>query len=405
MGGGLAGLAAALELVDGGHEVALLEARPTLGGAVQTLPEREGDPDPPPDNGQHIALGCFHAYRRFIRRIGKEDGLRREPLRLPVIDERGGVSTIGPGLRLLTYGHLPLSARFRVARVTLRLRRLAPSRHCDETFAELLRGLGQRDEEIDRFWDVFIRPALNLPAAEAGADYGIFTVQTALLAGRGESDLLLPIEPLGELHGAAAGRALGQAGADVWLERRVDSLDELDADAIVLAVPLSEAAQLLGGEPPPLDDSPIVSVHLLFDRPILKHRLAALLDSPAHWIFDRGALTNHQPEAGGQYLTVVSSGVPDLLEVRGRGLVELIADAVRERLGDAELLWSRVSREPRATFAPRPGTRRLRWTMRTSRPNVYLAGAWTASDWPATMEAAVSSGTAAAVAATGAGNA
>ena len=124
--------------------------------------------------------------------------------------------------------HLSLAARFRVARVTLRLRRLTPSRHCDETFAELLRRFGQRGEEIDRFWDVFIRPALNLPTAEAGADYGIFTVQTALLAGRGESDLLLPIEPLGELHGAAAGRALGQAGADVWLERRVDSLDELE---------------------------------------------------------------------------------------------------------------------------------------------------------------------------------
>jgi hypothetical protein len=139
-------------------------------------------------------------------------------------------------------------------------------------------------------------------------------------------------------------------------------------------------------------------VYLLFDRPILRHRLAALLGSPAHWVFDRGALTGHEPEGGGQYLTVVSSGVPDLLEVRGRALVDLVAGAVRERLGDAELLWSRVSREPRATFAPRPGTRRLRWTMRTSRPNVYLAGAWTASDWPATMEAAVQSGAAAAAA-------
>ena len=73
-----------------------------------------------------------------------------------------------------------------------------------------------------------------------------------------------------------------------------------------------------------------------------------------------------------------------------------MADALTERLGAAELLWSRVSREPRATFAARPGTRRLRWTMRTSRPNVVLAGAWVASDWPATMEAAVRSGVAAA---------
>ena len=83
VGGGLAGLSAALELVDAGHEVVLHEARPTLGGAVQTLPEREGDPPPPPDNGQHIALGCFHAYRRFVARIGKDGALRREPLRAP----------------------------------------------------------------------------------------------------------------------------------------------------------------------------------------------------------------------------------------------------------------------------------------------------------------------------------
>jgi uncharacterized protein with NAD-binding domain and iron-sulfur cluster len=113
-------------------------------------------------------------------------------------------------------------------------------------------------------------------------------------------------------------------------------------------------------------------------------------------VFDRGVLTGHAPPDGGQYLTVVSSGVPDLLEVRGRDLVDLMADALTDRLGGAELLWSRVSREPRATFAARPGTRRLRWTMRTTRPNVVLAGAWVASDWPATMEAAVRSGVAAA---------
>jgi squalene-associated FAD-dependent desaturase len=396
VGGGLAGLSAALELVDAGHKVVLHEARPTLGGAVQTLPEREGDPPPPPDNGQHIALGCFEAYRRFVGRIGKAGALRRERLRLPVIDERGRASTIRPGPGLLRYGHLPLAARLRIARVTLRLRGLTPSQHCDETFAEVVRGLGQRQPEIDRFWDVFIRPALNLPAEEAGADYGIFTVQTALLGPREAGDLLLPTEPLGELHGAAAGRALAEAGADVRLESRVESLGELDADAIVIAVPPPEAAELLGDDPPALEDSPIVSVHLLFDRPLLKYRLAALLDSPAHWVFDRGALTGHNPKNGGQYLTVVSSGVPDLLEIRGRALVDLMADALRERLGSAGLLWSRVSREPRATFAARPGTRRLRWTMRTSRPNVHLAGAWVASDWPATMEAAVRSGVAAA---------
>src|SRR5439155_25145847 len=95
VGGGLAGLAAALELVDRGHDVTLLEARPTLGGAVQTLPRRDDDPEPPPDNGQHIALGCFSSYLRFLDRIGSLSRVRRLPLRLPVIDERGRVAASG----------------------------------------------------------------------------------------------------------------------------------------------------------------------------------------------------------------------------------------------------------------------------------------------------------------------
>src|SRR5918911_4157769 len=108
IGGGLAGLAAALELVDGGHQVTVLEARPTLGGKVQTLPARDGDPEPPPDNGQHIALGCFTEYLRFLDRIGSAAKVVRRPLELSVVDERGRASTIGYGLRaLFGYRHVP----------------------------------------------------------------------------------------------------------------------------------------------------------------------------------------------------------------------------------------------------------------------------------------------------------
>src|SRR5207302_9587691 len=107
VGGGLAGLAAALDLVDAGVDVTVYEARPTLGGAVQTLPEREGDPDPPPDNGQHIALGACDEYVAFLRRIGREGDLLRAPLALPVLDERGRTATIRPGLgALLRYSHV-----------------------------------------------------------------------------------------------------------------------------------------------------------------------------------------------------------------------------------------------------------------------------------------------------------
>jgi squalene-associated FAD-dependent desaturase len=391
VGGGLAGLSAALELVDAGHEVTLYEARPTLGGAVQTLPRREGDPEPPPDNGQHIALGCFTEYLRFLERIGEAGSVQRSPLALSVLDERGRAAAIKPSpLALLRYRHVPLADRLRILRALARWGEAGGT-----TFADALRARGQSERAIDRFWDVFIRPALNLPAQEASAAAGSFTVETALLAGRRASDLVLPTRPLGEMHGEAAKRALEAAGAVVRSGARVDALAELDAETVVVAVPPSESARLLGEPEPDLGYSPIVSVYLLFDRQLLREPLAALLESPAHWVFDRGRLTGHEPERG-QYLTVVSSGAPELEALRGRELVELIAGALTDRLGPAEVLWSRVSREPEATIAVRPGSEAHRPGPETAKLNVTRAGAWTATGWPPTMEGAVRSGLAAA---------
>jgi len=380
VGGGLAGLSAGLDLVDAGHEVTLYEARPTLGGAVQTLPRRDGDPEPPPDNGQHVALGCFTEYLRFLDRIGESGSVRRLPLELPVIDERGRTAMITPSaLALLRYRHVSLGERLRLLKALARW----DNRPHAPTFGEELRARGQSSRAVDRFWDVFIRPALNLPADEAAAEAGLFTVRTALLGERSDSDLVLPTKPLGEMHGEAAGRALEAAGATIETGTRVDDVDSLDTDTVVLAIPPLESK---------LEYSPIVSVHLLFDRELLGKPLAALLGSPAHWIFNRGLLTGTDP----RYVTVVSSGAPELEALRGRDLVELIAGAVTERLGDAELLWSRVSREPQATIAVRPGSDAHRLGPETDRPNVVRAGAWTATGWPPTMEGAVRSGRAAA---------
>jgi squalene-associated FAD-dependent desaturase len=381
VGGGLAGLSAALDLVDAGHEVAVYEARPTLGGAVQTLPRREGDPEPPPDNGQHIALGCFREYLRFLERIGQSGSVRRIPLALPVIDERGRTATITPSARaLLRYRHLSLGERLALLKALVRW----DDRPRAATFGEELRARGQSSSAVDRFWDVFIRPALNLRADEASAEAGLFTVRTALLGERSDSDLVLPTRPLGEMHGEAAGRALEAAGATIETGVRIEDPDGLDADAVVLAVPSVE-----------LEYSPIVSVHLWFDRALLAGPLAALLGSDAHWVFDRGALTGHVPERG-QYLTVVSSGAPELMKLRGRDLVDHISGQITQRFGAAELLWSRVSREPHATIAVRPGSDAHRLGPETDRPNVVRAGAWTATGWPPTMEGAVRSGRAAA---------
>ena len=392
VGGGLAGLAAALELADAGCAVTLLEARRTLGGAVQTLPARKGDPDPPPDNGQHIALGCFTEYLRFLERIGESGSYRRSRLELPVIGEDGSIGSIGRSASsFLRYRHLALRDRLRVANA---VRRLPGRGRGDQTFGELLRELGCSDRSVEQFWDVFIRPALNVRTDDVSAEWGVFTVRTALLADRAASDVVLPSRPLGWMHGDAAGRALEVAGAAVETGARIESLDDLDADGIILATPPAEAARLLGEPDPGLAFSPIVSVHLLVDRPLLHRPLAALLRSDAHWVFDRGALTGHEPKGGGQYLTVVSSGVPELMEIRGRELVERIAGELVGRLGRAEVEWARVSREPSATVALRPGVTRP--SQATSRPDVVRAGAWTETGWPATMEGAVRSGRAAA---------
>jgi squalene-associated FAD-dependent desaturase len=388
VGGGLAGLAAALELADAGCEVTVYEARPTLGGAVQTLPASEGDPEPPPDNGQHIALGCFTHYLRFLERIGEGSSYRRLSLDLPVIAENGRVATIGRSpASFLRYRHLSFRDRLHVASAVRRLPQTGPP---DRTFGALLRELGSPDASIDRFWDVFVRPALNLRTDEVSAEWGVFTVRTALLSSQEASDVILPAKPLGEMHGDAAGRALEAAGATVETSARVDSLDDLDVEAVVVATPPAEAARLLGEPDLELEPSPIVSIHLLFDRPLLHHPLAALLGSDAHWVFDRGRLTGHEPEGGRQYLTVVSSGVPTLEQVRGRELVDRIAAQLTERLGEAQLLWSRVSREPAATIALRPGVTRP--SADTGHAHVVRAGAWTQTGWPATMEGAVRSG-------------
>jgi hydroxysqualene dehydroxylase len=385
-GGGLAGLAAALELVDTGHEVVLYEARRTLGGKVQTLPAREGDPEPPPDNGQHIALGCFDEYLAFLNRIGSLGHIARRPFELTVIDERGRAARIGYGARsLLGYRHVAVSDRLGILRLLARLPRLEPEP--SETFGEFLRRHGQTEPAIARFWEVFVRPALNLRADEVQADVAWFTVVRALRSGRAASDLVLPTAPLGEMHGVAARAALERAGAQIETGARVNDLEALEADAVVLALPPHESARLLG-EDWNFDYSPIVSVHLLFDRVLLRARMAALLGSDAHWVFDRGRLTGQEP-ARGQYLTVVSSAVPELLEIRGRELVDRVAGQVTERLGPAELLWSRVSREPEATVAVRRGFPRVPARIRDG---VVLAGAWQAGLWPPTMESAVRSG-------------
>ena len=251
VGGGLAGLGAALELVDAGHEVTVYEARPTLGGAVQTLPRRDGDPEPPPDNGQHIALGCFTEYLRFLDRIGESGALRREPARAAG-DRRAGPQwrrSGPPRLALLRYRHVPLGDRLGILRALVHC---AAQARRGGTFGEALRRLGQSPAAIERFWDVFIRPALNLAADEASAEVGDSRCEPR--CSRGSAARATSFSRCGRSGRCTARRRAARSrrpGATVRTgapHRR--RCDELDADAVVVALPPAESARLLG-EPEP----------------------------------------------------------------------------------------------------------------------------------------------------------
>src|SRR5262249_14959679 len=158
-------------------------------------------------------------------------------------------------LSILGYRHLPWRERVQVVRTLLALRRAEGAD--SETFAALLRRHGASELQIDRFCDVFVRPALNLRTDEASAALGVFTVRTALLGTRAAADVLPPAGPLGAMHGDAAGQALERRGAQATTGHRVESLDEVDADAIVVALPPAESARLLGEPEPALEPSPI----------------------------------------------------------------------------------------------------------------------------------------------------
>ncbi len=410
VGGGLAGIAAALELADGGAEVTLYEARPWLGGATFSI-ERDGLSM---DNGQHVFLRCCTAYLAFLERLGVADRVHlQRRLDIPVLAPGGRRSRIARnGLpaplhlsgTLARFGFLSARERAAVVRAALALRRLdLDDPALDErTFGDWLREHGQSDAAIERFWDLIVLPTVNLRSPEASLALATKVFQTGLLERNDAADVGWAAAPLSELHGAAAERALGAAGVEVRLREAVSSPTELDADAVVLAVPHCEAAELLpgGAALAGLGVAPIVNLHVVYDRRVTDLQLAAGVETPVQFVFDR---TESSGLREGQYLAVSLSGA----DAYGHCKVEELRASFVPRLAelfpaarDAQVRSFFVTREPQATFRQGPGTAPLR---RPEAPDgVFVAGAWTDTGWPATMEGAVRSGLAAARAALGA---
>lgn len=407
VGGGLAGIAAALACADGGASVTLFEARRQLGGATFSI-ERNGHLL---DNGQHVTLRCCDQYLSFLRRIGSDGLLDMQPrLRIPILLASGRTTYLQRS-RLPAPLHLagallryrPLSLRERVSALLAAnaLRRLDPDdeRLDERTFGSWLAEHGQSERAIAALWDLVVLPTLNLRSHDASLALAVKVFRTGLLDRNDGADIGVPAVPLSRLHHDAALAALEAAGVDVRLGARVRGLDDVAGhDAVIVAVPHTALDAILPGafDVTGLGTSPIVNVHVHLDRRVLDEPFVATIDSPLQWVFDRTASSG---VVEGQLLAIsVSAAVEEhtlsVAELEERFVPELRRLFPRAR--DARVLDVAVTHEPQATFAGTPGTRRLRPGPVTPLPGVFLAGSWTDTGWPATMESAVRSGNAAA---------
>ncbi len=472
LGGGLAGITAALDCAGAGAQVTLLEVRPRLGGAAYSF-ERDGLWL---DNGQHVFLRCCTAYRTLLARLGSESRVSIQsrleipvlsPGRTPAVLRRNDLpAPLHLAGALMRYSRLSLAQRLRAARAALMLGRLdvdealERERLHDTTLGEWLAEHGQAPASVAALWDLIALPTLNLPASQGSLALGAFVLQTGLLAHNNAGDIGFHMRPLSETIGEPAERVLGEAGVDVRLGVRAEGVElmvpsadilrvratsrpregglggaksgtegaraglgsvdggfggmteglkvwangvVLEGDAVICAVPHERAgallAPLLGAEAESwsgLGASPIVNVHIVYDRHVCEMRFAAGVGTPVQYLFDRSVAAGLSE---GQYLAVSLSGAVQEMKLSSRQLCERYVEAMRKllpRAREAEVRSVHVSREHAATFAARPGTQALRPTARTSVPGLALAGAWTDTGWPATLEGAVLSGHAAA---------
>jgi squalene-associated FAD-dependent desaturase len=437
IGGGLAGITAAIALREAGNRVTLLESRPRLGGATCSF-TRGGLVV---DNGQHVFLGCCTAYRELIARLGMTGSV--------TLQDRFDVAVLGPhgqarlrrtrlpgplhmGQALVTYPLLSPAERLRVTRAALAMRFLDPARPGldSQRLGDWLAARGQSERSRRVLWDLFTVSALNVAGDDANLALAATVVRTALLGARDAADIGTPAIPLGDLHGQAAARRLDQLGATVRLGAKVTSVQPLAgggfqvrladrgvsdaalsadiaaADGVVLAVPPETAARLLpagAAAPGPgpqqwreLGASPIVNVHVIYDRQVTQLPFAAAVDSPVQWVFDR---TGPSGLAFGQYLAVSVSAADDVVDTPAAQLRDQFIPALEEifpAAREARITDFFVTRERRATFRQEPGCGEKRPGATTRLAGLVLAGAWTNTGWPDTMEGAVRSGLSAA---------
>lgn len=442
IGGGLAGLSSAVALAEAGFRVRLLEKRPHLGGRATSYALPDGTEV---DNCQHVTLGCCTNLADFYQRAGA-DGKIRFYDRLYFVDKTGRRSTIKsswapPPLHMVpsfaVFRGLSIADKACIAKALLSIARAGgrPRETDGASMLDWLHRMRQTPAAVERFWRVVLVGALDEELARMDARHGIEVFWKAFLGNRAGYRVGIPSVPLGRLYDSCH-KALVKRGGEVMLRTGVQKIrlehgrfaaavledgSETSADACICAVPHKAAIRLLANESgetrPWLEDlrrlrnSPITSVHFWFDRPVMEEPFLTLMDHTTQWIFNKTLLSEdgetgkrpvHLREDGvsgetscGQYLQLVISASYDLVPQTRQEIIELCRRELVEVLPvtrDATVRKATVIKEVNATFSPEPGVDCLRPGQRIDVERLFLAGDWTRTGWPATMEGAVRSG-------------
>ena len=435
IGGGLAGLAAGVALAESGWRVRLFEQRPFLGGRATSYVLPDGEHV---DNCQHVTLGCCTNLDDFYRRIGAAGKIKFFD-RLLFLDPQGRKGEMQAGSlpapfhltgSFATFAPLNVFDKLSIARAMLDILQTQgkPSDLNENggiSMLEWLRRRGQTKRAIERFWRVVLVSALDEELDRTDARFGVDVFWKAFLSNSTGYRMGVPAVPLANLYDGCKSE-IERRGGEVILRAPVRGLkiengelagirfdegrEETAADTYIFAVPHTALVELLPESVKQSDPSlanldkinvaPITGVHFWFDRPVMTEPFVTLIDTTTQWIFNKTALYADSNGAGqnpasGQYLQLVISASYDLLQKSRQEIIDLCLTEVRQALPavrNAELVKATVIKEAAATFSPEPGVDRWRPKQQTAVPRLFLAGDWTDTGWPATMEGAVRSG-------------
>lgn len=412
IGGGLAGLAASVALGSAGYSVQLLEARPFLGGRATSYPLNTGDDQGPTiDNCQHILLRCCTNLIDFYRRLGVFDRIHfyRE---FYWIEPGGRTSVMKRGLlpaplhfaeSFATLKFLSLSDKMSVASGLLAVRYEYGKRADLESMSmlEWLREKKQTPRAVERFWRQVLVSAINEELDRMAASHGLQVFYLGFLSTANSYEMGVPAVPLAELYSEKVWTEYPEvkikercsAQQMEIVEGRVTFIGTnegpVKADAYVLAVPFERIATIAAGlslDLTPFSHSPITGIHLWFDRPVTDLPHATLLDRTIQWMYNKDS---------GKHIQIVVSASRSLTQVSREDIISLALKELSEffpRVAEAKLERAHIVKEVRATFSAVPNLESKRPPQITPIPNLFLAGDWTRSGWPATMEGAVRSG-------------